>query len=405
MAAITSIECSRCHHPVPADALLARCPLCTGRLFVRYDLQSLQGTARRDEISAASPRIPHQASAGVWRYSSLLPTITAGITITPITLGEGNTPMYGSRRYPGLHLKQDDANPTGSIHARGLSVATSLAKHHGVRHLACAAQEDIAVALAAYAAAAGLTAHLILPQTIPFAHYLEANLYFAEITLVDGSADDCTRILNQRIQSQQQASLPSGQLWVDLAADHNPFYLEGLKTLGYELVEQLGWTYPAAILFPCSNDSDVILLALGKAFDELETLGWVSGTRPRLYVAATVAGPTSATSSDPLHPTPHNQSVSKTIAVTPADALASTLDWGRNEGILLSPMAAAATAAYDTLLAKGELLPADTVVLINPTAALKYTDNTAEAMHLHRPGRPAVKLPTSLPVGGIITPV
>ncbi len=404
MAAITLLECTRCHHALAGDSAQLRCPRCTGRLFVRYDLQSLQRTTRRDDL-AASPRIPDQAAAGVWRYASLLPTTVAGNAITPVTLGEGNTPLRRSRRYPGLHLKHEDTNPAGTVHARGLSVAISLAKHNGSQHLAHAGSENIAVALAAYTAAAGLAAHLVLPQTIPFAHYLEANLYSADITVVDGSDADCTRILNQRIQSQLQANASADPLWVDLAADHNPFYLEGLKTLGYELVEQLGWTYPAAILYPCSNDSDVVLLALGKAFDELEALGWVSGTRPRLYAVATAGEPVAAASSDPLHPAPHTQSGSQTIAVTAAEALASTRDWGRNEGILLSPMAAAATAAYETLLANGELLPADTVVLINPTAALKYTDNTAEAMHLHRPGRPAIKLPTSLPVGGIITPV
>ena len=381
-----------------------RCPLCAGRLSVRYDPELLQRTTQRDDI-AASTCIPGQAAGYVWRYASLLPTTVAGHAITPVTLGEGNTPMRRSRRYPGLHLKQEDTNPAGTVHARGLSVAISLAKYNGLQHLAHAAAENIAVALAAYAAAAGLAAHLILPQTIPFAHYLEANLYAADITLVDGTAADCARILSQRIQSQLQANASSNQLWIDLDADYNPFYLEGLKTLGYELVQQLGWTYPAVILYPCSNPSDVVLLALGKAFDQLEALGWVSGTRPQLYAVATDEEPISAASSDPLHAVTHTQSASQTITVTAAEALASTLDWGRNEGILLSPLAAAAAAAYATLLANGEILPADTVVLINPAAALKYTDNTAEAMHLHRPGRPAIKLPTSLPVGGIITPV
>ena len=402
MAAITSLECSRCHYAVAPDTAQMRCPLCSGRLFVRYDLDPLQRTTQHDDI-AASPRIPDQSAVGVWRYASLLPTSIHGTAITPVSLGEGNTPMRRSRRYPGLHLKQEDTNPAGTVHARGLSVAVSLAKHNGTQHLAHAAAKDIAVALAAYAAAAGLAAHLVLPQNVPFAHYLEANVYSADITLVDGSAADCTRILSQRIQSQQQANAPSDQLWIDLAADDNPFYLEGLKTLGYELVEQLGWTYPAAILYPSSNDPETMLLALAKSFDELEALGWVSGTRPQLYAVATAEEPVSAATTSPLHA--HNQSASQTMAVTAAEALASTLDWGRNEGIVLSPMAAAAAAAYATLLANGQLLPADTVVLVNPAAALKYTDITAEAMHLHRPGRPAVKLPTSLPVGGIITPV
>jgi threonine synthase len=195
--------------------------------------------------------------------------------------------------------------------------------------------------------------------------------------------------------------------------------------MGYELVEQLGWTYPDAVFYPTGGG--VGLIGMWKAFDEMEALGWVSGKRPKMY-ALQAAGcapivkafdehkPSSeffqnaATFAAGLRvPKPYGDTIildileksgGKAIASSDETILASILDWAKHEGIFLSPEGAAATAAYDSLIASGELKPTDKVVLFNTGAGLKYTDMTAEAMHLKRPGT----LPTSMPVGGIITP-
>ena len=202
--------------------------------------------------------------------------------------------------------------------------------------------------------------------------------------------------------------------------------MEGKKTMGYELVEQLGWEYPDAVFYPTGGG--VGLIGMWKAFEEMEQLGWVKGKRPRMYaLQAAGCAPVerafeegknvseffqgAATFASGLRvPKPYGDNIileivresgGKVVASDDAAILASILDWAKEEGIFLSPEGAAATAAYDTLLASGEIKSGERVVLFNTGAGLKYVDMTAEAMHLRRPG----SLPTSLPVGGIITPV
>ncbi|MGH9597619.1 MAG: pyridoxal-phosphate dependent enzyme, partial [Edaphobacter sp.] len=207
-----------------------------------------------------------------------------------------------------------------------------------------------------------------------------------------------------------------------------PFRVEGKKTMGYELVEQLGWTYPDAVFYPTGGG--VGLIGMWKAFEEMEQLGWVSGKRPKMYAlqssgCAPIAKayaehkptaeffPNAATFAAGLRvPKPYADAIildivaksgGKALAYPDEQILASILDWAKHEGIFLSPEGAAATAAYDALIASHDLKPTDKVVLFNTGAGLKFTDMTAEAMHLKRPGKKS-DLPTSKPVGGIITP-
>src|SRR6202021_16775 len=155
MASISSLECTRCHPSVSADLPQTVCPLCAGSLYVRYDMELLKKTAKRDEIAARAAVSP--ASLGMWRYASVLPDVT------PVTLGEGWTPMIHSKRYPGLYIKEEGANPTGTFKARGLGPAVTMAKHYGLQHLAVPSAGNAAGALAAYAAAADLKAHIFMP--------------------------------------------------------------------------------------------------------------------------------------------------------------------------------------------------------------------------------------------------
>ena len=417
MAAITSLECTRCHHSVSADLPQTVCPLCAGSLYVRYDMELLKKTAKRDEIAARAAVSP--ASLGMWRYASVLPDVT------PVTLGEGWTPMIHSKRYPGLYIKEEGANPTGTFKARGLGMAVTMAKHYGLQHLAVPSAGNAAGALAAYSAAAGITAHIFMPQDVPLANYLEGVIYGADVTMVDGLISDCARMVGENIKAQREANTPANKIWFDISTLKEPFRVEGKKTMGYELVEQLGWTYPDAVFYPTGGG--VGLIGMWKAFEEMEQLGWVSGKRPKMYaLQASGCAPVvkafdehkpaseffqnAATFAAGLRvPKPYGdyiildileKSGGKAIASPDDQILASILDWARHEGLFLSPEGAAATAAYDQLIASGELKPTDKVVLFNTGAGLKYTDMTAEAMHLKRPGT----LPTSKPVGGIITP-
>ena len=433
MARITHLESTR----NPADRISADTPQTLApdgsSLYVRYDLDELKRTAHRDNparYAAASP-----VSLGMWRYKDVLPSGTPENPITPVTLGEGWTPMIQSRRYPGLLIKEEGANPTGTFKARGLGMAVTMARHYGLKHLAVPSAGNAASALAAYAAAAGIQAHIFMPEDVPFANYLEGIAYGADVTMVPGLISDCARMVGERIKAQRDANTPLEDTWFDISTLKEPFRVEGKKTMGYELVEQLGWRYPDAVFYPTGGG--VGLIGMWKAFDEMEALGWVEpgSKRPKMYalqasgcqpiVKAFEAGkptadfyPDAETFAAGLRvPKPYAdyiildilaKSGGKAIANDDARLLESILDYARHEGIFLSPEGAAATAAYDDLLASGELQPTDKVVLFNTGAGLKYTDMIAAAMHLERPGqqrRPDPRLPTSMPVGGIITPV
>jgi threonine synthase len=396
MPSIAYLECSRCHAHISAATPQSLCTQCAdlpaGSLYVRYDLSHLEGTSPREVIS----RDANSAWAGMWRYRSVLPDVA------PVTLGEGWTPMLHSRRYPGVFVKEEGANPTGTFKARGLALAVTMARHYGIRKLAIPSAGNAAGALAAYAAAAGIEAHMFMPRDVPIANYLEAVAYGANVTLVDGLISDCARIVSERKQQEG---------WFDISTLKEPFRVEGKKTMGYELVEQLGWEYPDAVFYPTGGG--VGLIGMWKAFEEMEQLGWVKpGKRPRM-IAVQASGcapvvrafdegagvsqmwPNASTFASGLRvPKPYGDYILLDIlrasggialAFSDEEILASILDWSRNEGILLSPEGASVTAAYDRLLADGFLQPSDRVVLFNTGAGLKYVDVIAEAMHLKRP--------------------
>ena len=427
MPKIAFLECSRCHNHLSADTPQTLCPIDAGSLYVRYDMDDLRARAKRENPARYAAQ--STASLGMWRYRDVLPDVP------PISLGEGWTPMLQSRRYPGLFIKEEGANPTGTFKARGLSLAVTMAKHYGLQHLAVPSAGNAAGALAAYAAAAGIAAHLFMPQDVPFANYLEGIVYGADVTMVDGLISDCARLVAEHIKQQTADGTHAAETWFDISTLKEPFRVEGKKTMGYELVEQLGWQYPDAVFYPTGGG--VGLIGMWKAFDEMEELGWIDkgSKRPKMYALQSSGCAPIAKAFDEHQPAseffrgadtfasglrvpkPYGDSIildivtrsgGKAIASTDAVILESILDWAKHEGLFLSPEGAAATAAYDQLLASGELRPTDKVVLFNTGAGLKYTDMTADAMHLKRPGsdpRAFITLPTSLPVGGIITPI
>jgi len=393
MPKIDHLECSRCHAHVSAEKSQTVCPQCAGAFYVRYDLSSLRGVAARERISQEAEK---SGWRGMWRYQSVLPEAA------PVSLGEGWTPMLRSRRYANAYLKEEGANPTGSFKARGLAMCVTMVRHYGLKKLAIPSAGNAAGALAAYAASAGIEAHIFMPKDVPFANYVEAMMYGAKVTLVDGLISDCGRMVAERKEKEG---------WFDVSTLKEPYRVEGKKTMGYELVEQFGWEYPDAVFYPTGGG--VGLIGMWKAFAELEELGWVKpGKRPKM-IAVQSAGcapmvkafeqgekasqmwNNAATIASGLRvPKPYGdyimleilrESGGVALAFPDQQILSSLKDWARNEGVFLSPEGAASTAAYDHLLRTGYLKPEDRVVLFNTGAGLKYIDVVAEAVGLQRP--------------------
>ena len=381
MPRIAFLECSRCrlHHDATTPQTV--CTACAGALYVRYDLSPAKGTAQRDRIGTSQA---DKRWTGMWRYASVLPDIE------PVTLGEGWTPMLRSNRYANVWLKEEGANPTGTFKARGLAMAVTMARHYGLTRLAAPTAGNAGGALAAYAAAAGIEAHIFMPRDTPMANQVECLAYGAHLNLVDGLISDCGRIVAER---------KAAEGWFDVSTLKEPFRVEGKKTMGYELVEQLGWEYPDAVFYPTGGG--VGLIGMGKAFEEMEELGWVSGRRPKMIaiqasgcapiVRAFEHGDAVSTIWEDAHtaasglrvPKPYGdylildivrKSGGTAVAVNDDAIFASFKDWANHEGLLFSPEGAAATAAYDYLLSTGFLTRHDRVVIFNTGSGNKYTD-------------------------------
>ncbi len=381
MPNIAFLECSRCHlHYDPATPQTV-CTACSGTLYVRYDLSAAAGTAQRDAIGSSGQ---DKRWSGMWRYRQVLPEVE------PVTLGEGWTPMLPSRRHANVWLKEEGANPTGTFKARGLALAVTMARHYGLKKLAAPTAGNAGGALAAYAAAAGIEAHIFMPKDTPMANQVECRAYGAHVTLVDGLISDCGRMVAER---------KAAEGWFDVSTLKEPFRVEGKKTMGYELVEQLGWEYPDAVFYPTGGG--VGMIGMWKAFEEMEQLGWVKGKRPKMIavqsagcapvVRAFERGEAVSQMWQDAHtfasglrvPKPYGDAIileilraSGGVAVALSDdAIFDSLkDWATHEGLLLSPEGAAATAAYDHLIETGFLTAKDRVVLFNTGSGNKYTD-------------------------------
>lgn len=403
---IAYFECSKCGERLDAKVPQTLCPKDAGSLWVRYDLKHVRSRAHRDEIASRT--------SSMWRYRELLPDVQ------PVTLGEGLTPMLASRKRPNVWIKDEGANPTGSFKARGLCMAVTMAKHYGLKKLAIPSAGNAAGALAAYSAAAGIEANIFMPKDVPEANLVECKAYGANVTLVDGLISDCARIVGERKQAEG---------WFDISTLKEPFRVEGKKTMGLEVAEQLGWRLPDAIFYPTGGG--VGLIGMWKAFDELEQLGWLStgSKRPKMVAIqasgcapipkAFEEGKSVSEAWKDAHTFASGLRVPKAygdylildfvrrsggtaIAISDEDMLASLLEWSRDEGIFLCPEGAAATAAYDKLLASGFLKPSDEVVIFNTGTGLKYIDVISQAMGITR-STDGTK-PAGRQIGGIIGP-
>jgi len=406
MATITAFECSRCAEKFPPQTSPTVCPRDAGPLYVRYDLAEVRRSARRDHVL--------RGPVSMWRYAAVLPDAE------PVTLGEGFTPMLPSRKFTNLLIKDEGLNPTGSFKARGMSAAITMARQYGLRKLAAPSAGNAGGALAAYAAAAGLEAFVFMPKDVPIANRLEVEAAGAHMTLVDGLISDCGRMVAERKEKE---------VWFDVSTLKEPFRVEGKKTMGYEVAEQLGWQLPDAIIYPTGGG--VGLIGMWKAFAEMEELGWIStGRRPKMIC---VQSDGCAPISKALHegrPTSEmwlnaqtlaaglrvpkaygdfvildivRQSLGTAIAVSDADIMEGVKELASDEGIFACPEGGAALAAYKQLLATGFLKDGDRVVLFNTGSGYKYLDVFAQYWGVEAFGS-AFKLPASRSVGGIIGP-
>jgi threonine synthase len=262
---VTHLECCACVKQYPYHQLINLCE-CGLPLLVRYDLAALQKALRPKDL----PR----RVASMWRYQEFLPAPSAEAIVT---LGEGFTPLLPARRLGAelglkkLWIKDESINPTGSFKARGLSVAVTMARLFGAEKLAIPSAGNAAGALAAYAAQAGLEAHIFMPRDVPPANRIECEATGAKVTLVDGLITDCGRIVAER---------RSAEGWFDVSTLKEPYRLEGKKTLGLEVAEQLEWRLPDVIIYPTGGGTG--LVGMWKAFQEMEQLGWIGPKRPRM---------------------------------------------------------------------------------------------------------------------------
>ena len=419
MSRLTHLECTRCGQHFPADRPQTVCPKDAGILYVRYDLAAIKKSFSPVSLLPLAPTM--------WRYDAVLPDAR------PVSLGEGFTPMLRSREYPNVFIKDEGLNPTGSFKARGLSAAVTMARHFNLKKLAIPSAGNAAGALAAYAAAAGLEAHIFMPKDVPAANRIECDYYGARVTLVDGLISDCA----QKVAALKKEASWKKDGWFDVSTTKEPYRVEGKKTMGYEVAEQLGWRLPQGIIYPTGGG--VGLLGMWKAFDEMEQLGWIGSERPHMIAAQAVGcapivkawddgkstsemWPNASTLAAGLRvPKPYGdylildilkKSGGAALAVSDAEILDAVRRWAQVEGIFAAPEGAASLAAYRKLRASNFFSADDTVVLFNTGSGLKYLDVLATTHASQAPAAKAqiepspVQFPKSATshIGGIIGP-
>lgn len=382
-SALSHLECGRCGATYTADRLMNLCPACNKPLLVRYDLEAAARTLTRDALA--------QCRAGLWRYEEVLPVQRREAMLS---LGEGWTPLVAATRLSEhigcaqTWIKDESLNATGSFKARGLCVAVSRAYELGARELAIPSAGNAAGAMSAYAAAAGLPAHVFMPADVPMTFRVECKELGAAVTLVDGLITDCG------VKVREGAAKYG---WFDLSTLREPYRIEGKKTMGYEVAEQLGWTLPDVIIYPTGGGTG--LVGMWKAFEEMEALGLIGAARPRMVSvqsagcapivraftqgdefaeawqgAKTVADglrvPAAVGDFLILHALRASQGTA--LAVTDAAMLETAQLMGRFTGIFPAPEGAACLAAQIQLLESGWIRPDERVVLFNTGSGLKY---------------------------------
>jgi threonine synthase len=387
---VTHLECGLCGLQYEAQRLHNLCTACGKPLLVRYDLERAAMTLKKESL--ASRR------ADLWRYREVLPVENDN---NIISLGEGWTPLLRVPRLERrvgiqeLYIKDESQNPTQSFKARGMATAVSMAKELGVKKLAVPSAGNAAGALAAYAARAGLKSFIFMPRDTPRANVVECEQTGAQLTLMDGLITDCGAEVGRRKEKEG---------WFDVSTLKEPYRVEGKKTLGYELAEQMEWRLPDVIIYPTGGGTG--LIGMWKAFDEMERMGWIGSKRPRMVtvqaegcapiVRAFEEGnrfadefPNAATTASGLRVPKAigdflildalRATGGSAVAVSDEELIAATREIGTVEGVFCAPEGAACLPALKKLIEAGEVHKRERVVLFNTGAGVKYMESFANA--------------------------
>jgi threonine synthase len=357
-------------------------------LFARYDLERAAKEMRPGHLALREPTL--------WRYRDVLPLDDPE---DRVSLGEGFTPLLQAENLgerlglPQLFVKDEAGNPTGSFKARGLALAVSMAKALGATEVCLPSAGNAGSALAAYAARGGLRAHVFVPKDIARLFLMEMEAFGAHVQTVDGLITDAGRVC---------ARLAQEHGWYECATLKEPYRVEGKKTMGYEIGEQMGWSLPDAILYPTGGGTG--LVGMWKAFEEMEQMGFIGPKRPRMYavqaegcapiVKAFAEGKEEAPMWEGAATHAHGLRVPKAlgdflilralreshgaaVAVSEAEIIAGVKEGSAAEGLFLAPEGGACVAALHKLKASGHLSADDTVVFFNTGTGYKYVENMA----------------------------
>lgn len=379
----THLECGKCGERLEPDRLWNLCPKCAKPLLARYDLSTAKGNIARDAGASRANNL--------WRFHEFMPVRNAAYRIT---LGEGMTPLVHSARlgeelgFNELYIKDESCNPTTSFKARGMAAAVSRAWELGATSLSVPSAGNAAGAMAAYAAAAGLPAHVYMPTDVPEPFVAECRALGAQVTLIDGLITDCGRAAVEAAKKHNR---------FDLSTLKEPYRLEGKKTMGYELAEQSGWTLPDVVIYPTGGGTG--LVGMWKAFDEMEQLGWIGRHRPRMVtvqstgcapiVRAFEAGAEAAdlwegakTVADGLRVPAAvgdflmleslRDSGGTAIAVPDEEMVDDARLLGRTEGIFAAPEGGATVSAFRRLRERGWIADGERTVLFVTGSGHKY---------------------------------
>ena len=382
---VTHLECAACHLRHEARRLHNLCRECGKPLLVRYDLETAARSLTKESLRSRRPDL--------WRYREVLPVEDES---NIISLAEGWTPLLSAPNLgkrvgiDKLYIKDESQNPTQSFKARGMSAAVSMAKELGAQKLAVPSAGNAAGALAAYAARAGLECFIFMPRDTPRANVIECEQTGAHVTLMDGLITDCGAEVGRRKEAEG---------WFDVSTLKEPYRVEGKKTLGYELAEQLDWTLPDVIVYPTGGGTG--LIGMWKAFDEMEQMGWIGSKRPRMVTvqasgcapivrafeegkrfadefqnASTVASGLRVPRAigDFLILDAIRDSGGTAIAVTDEELIEATREIGAAEGVFCAPEGAACLPALRRMLEANQVETAETVVLFNTGAGVKYLE-------------------------------
>ena len=382
MTFVSHVECTVCGHRHDAKRTLTICEKCGQMLAVRYDLERVKGAVTRDALRGRPP--------GMYRFRELTPLDDRE---EPVTLGEGGTPLLPLPRLA-AHLglrhvwgKDEGQNPTGSFKARGLGMAITRARTLGARGFVIPSAGNAGGAAAVYAAACGLPCAVIVPRGTPPAAIAEAAIAGAHVFTVEGSIATAGKIV---------AGVAPELGWFDLSTLKEPYRLEGKKTMGLELAEQLGWTLPDVLLYPTGGGTG--LVGIPKGFDELRQMGWVSGRTRFVAVQADGCAPVvkafhsaAETTTAWENPTTHaaglrvpspfagrqmlrilRESGGDAIAVSERAIVEAQHRLARLEGIWTSPEGAALVAALTVMKDKGDVTADARIVIMLTGAGIKY---------------------------------